>query len=235
MSSAKGMTFFFVGDFDVEAIKPLLATYIATLPVGDVPLAFNDPGIRQVPGVIRREVKAGVEQKSTLTFDFGGDVAYSKAEATAFRAMVDVLNIRITDELREKQKLIYSGSAGGSYKRTPRGMYGLAVTLPTSPQNIEKVETALWGEIAKLQDQGPSEEDLNKVKQALLQGHRKSMRENNYWLQSLFTAEIDRSDPHDILTVEERINAVTAPQVQAAAKRFLSRENYVEMVLKPEA
>jgi zinc protease len=36
------MTFVLVGDFDVAAIKPLLAAYLGTLPTPDLPLAYRD-------------------------------------------------------------------------------------------------------------------------------------------------------------------------------------------------
>lgn len=234
LSSVKGMTFIFVGDFDIEAIKPLLATYVATLPVGDVPLAYRDPHIGQVPGVIRQEVKAGVEQKSIVTFDFGGDLAYSYPESWSLGMLNDVLNIRITDELREKQKLIYAGSSSVKYEKIPHGHYGVGISLPTAPQNVEKVEAALWGEIERLQTSGPDAEDLQKVKQARLQTYRRALRENAYWLNHLRQSVLEERDPHDILTIAQRIDAVTANDIKTAAQRFLDRKNYVEMVLKPE-
>lgn len=235
LSSAKGMTFMFVGDFEIDAIKPLLATYIATLPVGDVAQALRDPGIVQVPGVVQREVKAGLEQKSIVTFDFGGDLAYSYPESWALGLLNEVLNIRITDELREKQKLIYSGGASVRYEKIPHGHYGVAITLPTAPQNVGKVSAALWAEIERLQAQGPDAEDLNKVKQARLQSYRRALRENGYWMNYLRMGVLEDKDPHEILNIEQRINAVTAEEIKAAAQRFLNRKNYVEMVLKPEA
>lgn len=234
LSSVKDMTFIFVGDFQVDAIKPLLATYLATLPTSEVTLRYHDPEIRQVPGVLRREIKAGVEQKSVVTYDFGGELAYSEAESWSLGLLNDVLNIRITDELREKQKLIYSGSATVRYDKIPHGHYALAITLPTAPQSVEKVETALWGEIDKLQASGPEAEDLSKVKQARLQSYRRALRENGYWLNYLRLSVLEDKDAHDILRVEQRINAVSADDLKAAAQKFLDRKNYVEMVLKPE-
>nr|WP_315250483.1 insulinase family protein [uncultured Duganella sp.] len=234
MSSAKGMTYLFVGDFEIDKIKPLLATYVATLPVGDLPLTYRDPGIRQVRGVVRQEVKAGLEQKSQITFDFGGDVQYSYAESWPLGLLGDVLNLRITDELREKQKLIYSGNASVRYEKTPRGSYGVGITLPTSPQNVEKVEAAVWSEIERLQANGPTAEDLNKVKQARLQAYRRALREDGYWMNYLRQGVLEDKDPHEILKIEQRINEVTADDIKAAAQRFLNRKNYVEMVLKPE-
>lgn len=234
MSSAKGLTYIFVGDFEIEKIKPLLATYVATLPVGDLPLTFRDPGIRQVRGVVRQEVKAGIEQKSQVTFDFGGDIEYSYPESWQLGLLVDVLNLRITDELREKQKLIYSGGASVRYEKIPRGFYSVAITLPTSPQNVEKVEAAVWSEISRLQAEGPTAEDLNKVRQARLQAYRRALREDGYWLNYLRQGVLEGKDPHEILKIEQRINEVTADDIKAAAQRFLDRNNYVEMVLKPE-
>lgn len=234
LSSVKGMTFIFVGDFEIEAIKPLLATYVATLPVGDLPLAYRDPHIGQVPGVVRREVNAGVEQKSIVTFDFGGDLTYSYPESWSLGMLNEVLNIRINDELREKQKLIYSGGSSVKYEKIPHGHYGVGISLPTAPQNVEKVEAALWGEIERLQTSGPAAEDLNKAKQARLQAYRRALRENGYWMNYLRQSVLEDKDPHEILNIEQRINAVTADDVKTAAQRFLDRKNYVEMVLKPE-
>ena len=182
-------------DFEIEALKPLLATYVATLPVGDLPLAYRDPNIGQVPGVVRREVNAGVEQKSIVTFDFGGDVAYSYPQSWSLGMLNEVLNIRINDELREKQKLIYAGSSSVKYEKIPHGHYGVGITLPTTPQNVEKVEAALWGEIERLQTSGPEAEDLNKVKQARLQAYRRALRENGYWINYLRQSVLEDKDP----------------------------------------
>ncbi len=235
MGNAKGMSFIFVGDFEVEAIKPLLAAYVATLPVAELPLQYRDPGIRQVAGVNRMEFKAGVEQKSVVTYDFGGDTVYSKAEAAAFQAMVEVLNIRIKEALRDRHQLIYTGGASGKYGRIPRAAYSLAIHLPTAPQNVGKLEAVLWEEIESLQSRGPTPADLHKVKQGMLQSYRRSVGENGYWLQRLQSAELEGDDPGEILSMEQRIGALTEAQVQAAAKRFLDKERYVEMVLQPEA
>ena len=225
MSSAKGMTFYLVGDFELAAIKPLLATYLGSLPVRDIPIEMRDPGIRQVPGV---------EQKSTLTLDFGGDMAYSRPENRAFRALVDVLNIRIVDELRERQKLIYAGNVAGGYELIPRAHYTLTFRLPTAPANVDKLRTALWAEIERLQVDGPSEDDLNKVKQAAVQQYRQASRQIFFWIGALYGAQLEGIEPAQILETEREINAVTAEQVRAAAKRFMNKQQYVEMVQKPE-
>jgi len=145
-----------------------------------------------------------------------------------------VLNLRITDELREQQKLIYSGGSSVRYDKIPRGQYGATIVLPTTPDKVPKVEAALWGEIEKLQANGPQAGDLDKVKQARLQTYRRSLRENGYWINYLRLNVLEGLDPHEILNIDQRINGVTADDVKAAARRYLDRKNYVEMVLMPE-
>ena len=233
-ASAKGFTFIFVGSFKPEVIKPLLATYLASLPTPDLPLQLVDLGIRPVPGVVKKDVFAGSEAKAKVTTVFSGPAPYSEEEQLRVRAMVEVINIKIVDVLREKLTLIYGGGMGGGLSPIPYQSYSLSMTLPCGPENVDKVIAAAWGEIQKIQATGPDAADLDKVKKNWLVAHRKSLRENNYWLVHLSNAVLLGTDPQKLLSYEKDISAITAADVQAAAKRYLREDNYVQVVLKPE-
>ena len=105
------------------------------------------------------------------------------------------MNIRITDILREKLTLIYGGGMSGSLSRVPYGHFTIGVSLPTGPANVDKVIAATFAEIAQMKEQGPSAADLEKVKQNWIQVHRKSLRENGYWLGHLQSAVLNGTDP----------------------------------------
>ena len=123
---------------------------------------------------------------------------------------------------------------GGGLSRVPYQSYNLSMTLPCGPENVDKVIAATWGEIQKIQSSGPDAADLDKVKKNWLVAHRKSLRENNYWLANLSNAILLGTDPQKILSYEKDIAVITAADVQAAAKRYLREDNYVQVVLKPE-
>jgi zinc protease len=231
--SAKGMTFIMVGNFDIAKIKPLIATYLASLPTADLPINVRDVGLRPVRGVVKKEVFSGSEAKSQVVLNFSGDAAYSREAALHLRALVDVMNIRITDILREKLTLIYGGGMGGSLERVPYGHYTIGASLPTGPANVDKVIAAVFAEIALMKEQGPPAADLDKVKQNWIQVHRRSLRENAYWLSHLQNSVTQDTDPDLILTSEQRIAAVTAKDVQEAARRYFDLQNYVQVVLYP--
>ena len=233
-TSAKGMTFIMVGNFDIAKVKPLIATYLASLPTADLPIVARDIGLRPVRGVVKKEVFSGAEAKSHVAINFTGDAVYSKEAVLRFRALVDVMNIRITDILREKLTLIYGGGMGGSLDRVPYGHYAISASLPTGPANVDKVIAAVFAEIALMKEQGPSAADLEKVKANWIQVHRRALRENRYWLNHLQSAVSQETDPASILSYEQQVAAITAQEVQDAARRYFDLNNYVQVVLYPE-
>ncbi|MFC5510509.1 M16 family metallopeptidase [Massilia jejuensis] len=233
-SSAKDLTFVLVGSFDAARIKPLLATYLGSLPTPDIATAWRDVGLRPAKGVVKRAVHSGSEPKSTISLTFTGEAPFSQLEQMRLQALVEVLNIRIVEVLRERLSLIYGGSAGASLSPIPYGHYSLSVTLPTGPEHVDKVLGATFAEVERLKREGPSAADLEKVKLNWIQNHRKALRENGYWLGRIQSALLDGTDPATILTHEDSVNALAAGDVRDAARRYLNTENYVQVVLYPE-
>ncbi|HEY1042798.1 MAG TPA: insulinase family protein [Telluria sp.] len=232
--SAKGMTFVFVGSFDPEALKPMLATYLGSLPVPDIPLMYRDVNVRPVKGVVKKAVYAGKEQKSIVSLNFTGTTAYSEEEKMRFGAMLEVMNLRINDVLREKLGLIYGGGVSGSIDRIPYPNYLIGATLPTGPENVDKVIAATMDEIRTLKEKGPDPADLDKVRQNWLTNHTKAMRENGYWLGIIQNALLKGTSMHSVLKYEQMVKALTPAQIQAAAKQYFNTANYVQVVLYPE-
>ena len=119
-TSAKGLTFIMVGSFELAKIKPLIATYLASLPTPDLPIEAKDVGLRPVTGVVKKAVFSGSEAQSHVSINFSGPALYSREEMLRFFALIDVMNIRITDILREKLTLIYGGGMSGSISSASR-------------------------------------------------------------------------------------------------------------------
>ena len=234
-SSAKDLTFVFVGSFDVAAIRPLVATYLGSLPTPDIPTAYRDLGIRPVAGVVKREVRSGTEERSTVSLTFTGPGEVSELEELRLAALTEVMNLRILDVLREKLGLIYGGGMEGSMTRIPYSHYTVGVTLPTGPQNVDKVLAATFAEIERMRTEGPSQADLDKVKTNWMQNYRKSMQENTYWLAALQTSLTEGTDPGTLLTFDQEVQKLTVADVKRAAQRYLNTENYVQVVLNPES
>jgi zinc protease len=185
--------------------------------------------------VVKKEVHAGTEPKSNVDLTFTGPATFSEPEQLRFYALVDVMNIRITDILREKLTLIYGGGMQGNLTKLPYAHYAISTSLPCGPENVDKVLAALTGEIRAMQEHGPAVADLNKVKENWLQQHAKMMRENGYWLARLQNALLNGTDPHTILSYEKDVAALTPDDIRTAARHYLNLQNYVQVVLYPQA
>ena len=233
-ASAKGMVFVMVGSFSVESVKPLVARYLASLPTPDITSTYNDLGIRPVTGVVKKVVRTGSEPKSQVSINFTGDAPYSEEEQLRLNAVVEVLNIKIIDVLREKLTLIYGGGMRGGLARTPYQHYQLTLTLPCAPENVDKVITAAMAEIQTMQEAGVDAADWAKVKQNWLTNHRKNLRENGFWAGRLQSAALHGTDAATVFDYEKQLEAITPEVLQAAAKRYFRRNNYVQLVQYPQ-
>ena len=233
--NADGMHFTFVGNVDVEKAKPLFEKYLGSLPAKPTPHQFKDNGVRPVKGVVEANIKKGKEAQSIVTVLWTGETQYSREEKMAFKALIDVLNIKVIEQLREAMSGMYSGGLGGSIQKRPYVHYSVSAQIPCGPENAEKLTDALFQIIKNAQSGKIEQKDLDKVKETWKKQYHVSLQENNAWLDNLSQAFIDQSNPEDILSFEQRVDALTLEDLQKAAQKFFDMKNYVKAVLYPES
>jgi zinc protease len=234
MGNANGLTFCFVGSFDVQKMKDLAATYLGSLPSAPAPTQYRDLGIRTVRGVVKKEVKRGKEAKSQVTTIYSGEAPWSEDAALRLQALIEVLNIKLLEKLREDLSGVYGAGAYGQLSRNPYNNYMITISIPCGPENVEKLMKATAEEIDALKKSGPSAADLNKVKETWTKKYREDLKENSYWLSKLLQLVETPSASATMLKGEERINAITAKEIQEAANRYFDPANYVQVILNPE-
>ena len=204
--NANGFTFVLVGKFDVNTIKPLLATYLGSLPSNPEKSTYKDVGLRPAKGPIRREINKGTEAKSFIRLFWNGETKYSPEEQFKLQALAELMNIKITETLREDLSGIYGGGMYGSLNKYPYESYSAGMSFPCGPENVDKLITAALGEIEKIRKDGPSADDLNKVKETWKQQYLVNIKDNNYWARQLMQSVELGSDPATILNYEARVD-----------------------------
>jgi zinc protease len=232
--NADGMHFTFVGNIDLAKAKPLLEKYLGSLPATQADHLFKDNNIRPVKGVVEANIKKGKEEKALITVLWTGETQYSREENMAFQALLDVLNISIIEKLREELGGMYSGGLRGAIQKRPYVHYSVSASIPTGPDNVDKLTNALLTIIKNAQEKGVEQKDLDKVKETWKKHYRSQLQENNYWLDNLSRAFIDQVDPENILDYEQKVDKLTVGDLQKAAQKFLAMDNYVKAVLYPE-
>jgi zinc protease len=232
--NADGLHFTFVGNIDPKTARPLLEKYLGSLPGKPEEHMFKDNGIRPVQGVVNANIKKGKEAQSVVTVLWTGETQYSREENIALKALLDVLNIKVIEKLREEMSGMYSGGLGGSIQKRPYVHYTISASIPCGPENVDKLTAALFDLIKNAQEKGIDPKDLEKVKETWKKQYRVSLQENESWLTNLSQAFIDNNSPENILDFEQKVNALTVQDLQKVAKKFLRNDNYIKAVLYPE-
>jgi len=229
-----GMHFTFVGSISADSLKPLLEKYIASLPSVKKKFNYVDDKVRIASGKVDVNVYKGKEPKAMIFRVYSGEIPYSDELNLKAEAISEILNIRIDEELREKLKAIYGGGTQVQFEKIPYSNYSFFLTLPTGP---EKVDTLLQAATAEIQDiikNGPSKENLDKVKKQWQEQHKVNIKENNIWLSELQQFYFPGDNPDYFIHYEKYVNALTPKDIQEAAKLLLTTNNIVTGILRPE-
>lgn len=234
MSDATGMVFVIAGSFKEEQIIPLLEKYVASLPVSGKKSSYVDQKVRPVKGNKSFNFNKGKEQKSIVVQLFSGEVPYSEDLDLKASAMTEALNIRIIEEIREKRQAIYGGGMQGGLTKEPYSNYQFITFLPTGPEKIDTILTAMRDEIKSLQDKGPSKEVLDKVKKQWLESHREQIKDNNAWVSNLMATKLEKSNIDRFINYETYVNKLTPEDVRSAAKQLLTTASMITAVQMPE-
>jgi zinc protease len=232
--NANGLHFTFVGNVDVENARSLFEKYLGSLPSQPTTVTYKDIGMRPVTGGFTVNIKKGKEPQSEINILWNGETAYDRDERMKLNALIEVLNIKIIEKLREELSGMYSGGIRGDIIKRPYVHYEVNAVIPCGPENVNKL-TAAFFELVKNAQEGKIEQtDLDKVKETWKKKYQEQLKENDFWLTNLSQAFIDEYNPESVLDYESRVNALTIADLQKAAKKFLDPDKPIRIVLYPE-
>ena len=121
----------------------------------------------------------------------------------------------------------------GVLSRQPIGMYDLKVTFQTNPDVVEELVRVVKDELARIAENGPDLEDLNKHLEywrKMEAQDTKNVQARLILLQTYYTWGEDWDADRDKL-----LNAITPEKVQELARRIMTDGNLKEVVVNPMA
>jgi zinc protease len=233
-ADAGDFTFVFVGNFTLDSIRPLVLQYLASLPAGGRVESGRDLRIRPPTGVVQKTLRKGTEPKSRTQVIYTGSFEGDRAERHALASLIDVLDIRLREVLREDQGGTYGVSVSQSVQREPWSHYAVHISFGSAPERLDSLASMVFTVIEQLQTTGPSAADLAKVKETQRRSFEKGMRENNFWVSQLQARTENNEDLRNVLSYPNLVDALTADRVRDAARKYLRKDNYVRISLFPE-
>jgi len=233
-ADASDFTFIFVGNFEPQQIKPLVEKYLGGLPSIQRKENWMDRTFDYPKGVIRKEIKKGLEPKGINTIIFAGPAKWSEENVTRLSAMTRVLSIKLRERLREDKSGLYSIRVSGRISHYPRERYTVSVKFGCDPNRVDELTREIFVQIDSLKNYGFPEKYLEKVKKMGQREFETNLKKNSFWLHGLNRVYYNHEDIYEIMHANDRLQQLTMQDIQNAAKEFLNNKNYVQVVLLPE-
>jgi zinc protease len=191
-------------------------------------------GLTYPTGVIRREVRRGVEPKAETQLIFTGPYQFTRENLHVLSSLTDVLEIRLRERLREALGGTYGVSVDASPQRVPRQTYEIRIDFGSAPERAAELTRAVFAEIDSLKRNGPSEKDLQKVRETQLRERETNLRRNGFWAGLIYSYDFNGWDLGLIPKYTDEVRALDTKTLRDAARRYFDEKRYVEVRLMPE-
>lgn len=233
-ADASDFMFFFVGNINEDSIKPLLETYLGSLPSINRKEKGKDLGIRVPSGQIKKIVYKGTEDKAFVQLVFSGKYKYSLQQNLYMNGLEEILKIKLTERLRETEEGVYTPSASVNYSMEPVPTYNVSIGFSCSPDNVDKLIIATLDEIHQLQKNGPEEKDVRKFISEQKRTRQTQLKTNSYWISYLSGQYRVNGNLEDVYKYDKALEKVSGKDIQKTAKKYLSQKNFIQLILLPE-
>jgi zinc protease len=224
-----------VGTVDLAKLKPLVETYLASLPSKGRKEKEKDLGMRRVGGVVKKSWALGQEPKARVSILFHGDQRWTRDEDRDMYILSRVAGIRLREVMREDMGGVYGVGAGGGLSRSPRQERTFSVSFGADPTRVDELIAAANAELAKLAKDGIGAEYLDKVKKGFEREREIQLKTNSFWLGWLETSARFGDDPNLVLDPEPMIKRMTSDNVKASAKKYIDGKRLYQAIMLPAA
>jgi zinc protease len=231
-------TLVIVGDVKPDKVFALAQRYYGSIPKHTLPVRriYSEP--KQI-GIKRIVVKAPAELPQLVMAYHTPVIRDPKQDwkPYALDMLAGVLDgngsARLNQHLVREQQV--ASAAGAGYDDVSRGpsLFTLDAT-PSTGKTVQDVEAALREQIALLVKDGVNDDELKRVKAQVMAGEVYKRDSVFYQAMQIGQLESIGLGYQAIPVMLEKLQAVTAEQVQQVAKEFLQDDNLTVAVLDPQ-
>jgi zinc protease len=231
---AGDFTFVFVGNIDPIIFKPLVETYLGSLPSTSSKEEPVDLKYKDVRGFISKELKRGIEPKSSVAVAYVGDMDWSRKNEYIMQSLLDVLKINLREALREDKGGTYGVYAYDNIFRIPNCHYSINFGFGCSPDRAEELVQALYNVLDSVKTFGPSDIVMEKIKETQRRQWELNLQKNEFWQNAITDYIQNNEDPDEMLNYINLVNELSASDIKNAANEYLGK-NLVQIILFPES
>ena len=229
-ANAANFKLILTGNININKLKPLLCQYIATLPSNNTKETIGTYEPKLVDGKKTYVFhKKQTTPTAITTIVIKGKMEYNNRNELLMDAIGQLLRIVYTEKVREDKGGTYSVQASGNLQHHPDDEALLRIAFQTDPQKYNDLIPIVYKELEKMATEGPSQQDLDKVKAYELKVYNQVLRMNNYWEYVLYT---DLYNGIDVDTdFRYIVENMTCDDIRTTLRNLLNQNNCIEVTM----
>lgn len=229
-ANAANFKLILTGNININKLKPLLCQYIATLPSNNAKETIGTYEPKLVDGKKTYIFhKKQTTPTAITTIVIKGKMEYNNRNELLMDAIGQLLRIVYTEKVREDKGGTYSVQASGNLQHHPDDEALLRIAFQTDPQKYNSLIPIVYKELEKMATEGPSQQDLDKVKAYELKVYNQVLRMNNYWEYVLYT---DLYNGIDVDTdFRYIVENMTCDDIRTTLRNLLNQNNCIEVTM----
>lgn len=227
-ADANDFEFFIVGDCDADTIAPLLAKYLGALPTKKGSETYKTIDLKMADGKLKNVFEKQMETPNAVVLFFYHAPVEMNLRNRVMVGMLDqLMDMLYTETVREDEGGAYGVPVSASLSRYPQQEATVQIQLPTAPEKRERMTEIVYQGVEDMVNNGPKEEDLQKVKEYLLRSHEESLKKNSYWMNQMASYVLYGEE--NVAPYIETVNSITAADIQELARRIFKSGNCIEV------
>jgi len=229
-ANAANFKLILTGNININKLRPLLCQYIATLPSNNTKETIGTYEPKLVDGKKTYIFhKKQTTPTAITTIVIKGKMEYNNRNELLMDAIGQLLRIVYTEKVREDKGGTYSVQASGDLQHHPNDEALLRIAFQTDPQKYNDLIPIVYKELEKMATEGPSQQDLDKVKAYELKVYNQVLRMNNYWEYVLYT---DLYNGIDVDTdFRYIVENMTCDDIRTTLRNLLNQNNCIEVTM----
>lgn len=229
-ANAANFKLILTGNININKLRPLLCQYIATLPSNNAKETIGTYEPKLVDGKKTYIFhKKQTTPTAITTIVIKGKMEYNNRNELLMDAIGQLLRIVYTEKVREDKGGTYSVQVSGDLQHHPNDEALLRIAFQTDPQKYNDLIPIVYKELEKMATEGPSQQDLDKVKAYELKVYNQVLRMNNYWEYVLYT---DLYNGIDVDTdFRYIVENMTCDDIRTTLRNLLNQNNCIEVTM----
>ena len=142
-------------------------------------------------------------------------------EVIGVELLKDVLNLMLTESVREKLGDSYGVSLQSAMSDTFKGFGYLSAAAVVAPDKTDEVQQAIIEAAAQLRDRPVSADLLARARNPELEKVDRELRDNGYWIAALAKAQSEPGRLDRIRQKKALMQSITAADIQKLARKYL--------------